>query len=71
MLVSYKNLILLRIIPGGFPNTIIQKCREVTGIEPREMLLEEYPKTAEHAGKQQANEDDREDNKIYISGQLG
>ena len=43
MLVSYKDLISLCIIPGGFPNTIIQKCREVTRIEPKEMLLEEYP----------------------------
>ena len=25
MLVSYKDLITLQIIPGGFPNTIIQK----------------------------------------------
>ena len=41
MLVSHKDLISLRIIPGGFLNTIIQKCREVTGIEPKEMLLEE------------------------------
>ena len=40
MLVSYKDLIALQIIPGGFPNTIIQKCREVTRIEPREILLE-------------------------------
>ena len=31
-----------RQIPGGFPNTIIQKCREVTRIEPREVLLSEY-----------------------------
>ena len=43
MLVSYKDLIALQIIPGGFPNTIIQKCREVTRIEPKEILLEEYP----------------------------
>ena len=43
MLVSYKNLIMLQIIPGGFPNTIIQRCREVTRIEPRELLLSEYP----------------------------
>ena len=42
MLVSYKDLITLQIIPGGFPNTIIQKCREVTRIEPRETLLSEY-----------------------------
>ena len=39
MLVSYKDLIALQIIPGRFPNTIIQKCREVTRIEPRETLL--------------------------------
>ena len=43
MLVSYKDLIALQIIPGGFPNTIIQKCREVTRIEPREVLREKYP----------------------------
>ena len=43
MLVSYKDLIALQIISGGFPNTIIQKCREVTRIEPKEILLEEYP----------------------------
>ena len=43
MLVSYQDLIALRIIPEGFPNTIIQKCGEVTGVEPREMLLHEYP----------------------------
>ena len=43
MLVSYKDLITLQIILGGFPNTIIQKCREVTRIKPREILLEEYP----------------------------
>ena len=43
MLVGYKDLISLRIIPGGFPNTIIQMCREVTRIEPKEMLPEEYP----------------------------
>ena len=43
MLVSYKDLIALQIIPGGFPNTIIQRCREVTRIEPRETLLCEYP----------------------------
>ena len=35
MLVSYKDLITLQIIPGGFPNTIIQKCREVTRIDPK------------------------------------
>ena len=28
---------------GGFPNTIIQKCSEVTRIEPMETLLSEYP----------------------------
>ena len=33
----------LQIVPGGFPNTIIQKCREVTRIEPRETLLSEFP----------------------------
>ena len=43
MLVRYKDLIALQIIPGGLPNTIIQKCREVTRIEPRETLLSEYP----------------------------
>ena len=43
MLVSSKDLIALQIISGRFPNTIIQKCREVTRIEPREILLEEYP----------------------------
>ena len=43
MLVSYKDQIALRIIPGGFPNTIIQRCREVTGIKPREMLQDKYP----------------------------
>ena len=43
MLVSFKDLIALQIIPVGFPNTIIQKCREVTRIEPNEILLEEYP----------------------------
>ena len=43
MLVSYKDLIALQIIPGGFPNTILQKCREVTRIEPKKILLEEYP----------------------------
>ena len=43
MLVSYKDLITLQIIPGGFPNTIIQKCREVTRIEPKESLLSEFP----------------------------
>ena len=43
MLVSYKDLMALQIIPGGFPSTIIQKCREVTRIEPKEILLEEYP----------------------------
>ena len=42
MLVSYKDLITLQIIPGG-PNTIIQKCREVTRIDPKESLLEEFP----------------------------
>ena len=42
MLVSYKDLITLQIIPGGFPNTIIQKCREVTRIDPKESLLEEF-----------------------------
>ena len=43
MPVSYKDLIALRIIPGGFPDTILQKCWGVTGIEPREMLLDKYP----------------------------
>ena len=43
MLVSYKDLITLQIIPGGFPNTIIRKCREVTRIKPKGILLEEYP----------------------------
>ena len=43
MLVSYKDLISLQVIPGGFPNKIIQKCREVTRIEPKEILLSEYP----------------------------
>ena len=41
MLVSYKDLIALQIISGGFPNTIIQKCREVTRTEPKNILLEE------------------------------
>ena len=43
MLVSYKDLITLQIIPGGFPNTITQKCREVTRIDPKESLLSEFP----------------------------
>ena len=30
-------------IHRGFPNTIIQRCREVTCAKPGEMLLHEYP----------------------------
>ena len=43
MLLSYTDLIALKIIPGGFLNTIIDSCREVTTDEACEKLIRDYP----------------------------
>ena len=43
VLVSYTDLIAPRIIPGGFPNTIVETCREVTTNSECENLIKEYP----------------------------
>ena len=43
MLLSYTDLIALKIIPGGFPNTVIDSCREVTTDTTYEKLLRDYP----------------------------
>ena len=43
MLLSYTDLIALKIIPGGFPNTIIDSCWEVTTDEACEKLVRDYP----------------------------
>ena len=43
MLLSYTDLISLRIIPGGFPNTIIESCREITTCSEREKLIRDFP----------------------------
>ena len=43
MLLSYTDLILLKIIPGGFPNTIIESCREITTCSEREKLIRDFP----------------------------
>ena len=43
MLLSYTDLISLKIIPGGFPNTIIESCREITTCSEREKLIRDYP----------------------------
>ena len=43
MLVSCVDLIALRAIPRGFPNTEIVECRKLGTRDPREILLEEFP----------------------------
>ena len=43
MLLSYTDLIALRIIPGGFPNTVIEACREITTDSECEKLIKDYP----------------------------
>ena len=43
MLLSYTDLISLKIIPGGFPNTIIESCGEITTCSEREKLIRDYP----------------------------
>ena len=43
MLLSYTDLIALKIIPGGFPNTVIESCPEITTSSECEKLIMEYP----------------------------
>ena len=43
MLLSYTDLIALKIIPGGFPNTIVEACREITTDSECEKLIKDYP----------------------------
>ena len=43
MLLSYTDLIALRIIPGGFPNTVVEACREITTDSECEKLIKDYP----------------------------
>ena len=43
MLLSYTDLISLKIIPGGFPNTVIESCREITTNSECEKLIRDYP----------------------------
>ena len=43
MLVSCADLITLRAIPKGFPNTQIVECRKLGTRDPKEVLLEEFP----------------------------
>ena len=40
---SYTDLIDLRIIPGGFPNAVVEACREITTDSECEKLLKDYP----------------------------
>ena len=39
MLLSYTDLIALKIIPGGFPNTVVESCREITTDSECEKLI--------------------------------
>ena len=43
MLLSYTDLIDLKIIPGGFPNTIVETCREISTNFECENLIKDYP----------------------------
>ena len=43
MLLSYTDLIALRIIPGGFPNTVVEARREITTDSEREKFIKDYP----------------------------
>ena len=43
MLLSYTDLIALKIIPGGFPNTIVKTCREISTNSECENLIKGYP----------------------------
>ena len=43
MLLSYTDLIALKIIPGGFPNAIVEACREITTDSECEKLIKDYP----------------------------
>ena len=43
MLLSCTDLISLKIIPGGFPNTVIESCREITTSSECEKLIRDYP----------------------------
>ena len=43
MLLSYTDLIALKIIPGGFPNTVFESCREITTSSECEKLIKDYP----------------------------
>ena len=43
MVLSYTDLIALKIIPGGFPNTVIESCREITTSSECEKLIKDYP----------------------------
>ena len=43
MLLSYTDLIALKIIPGGFPNTIVETCREISTNSECENLIKDYP----------------------------
>ena len=43
MLLSYTDLITLKIIPGGFPNTVVESCREITTSSECKKLIKDYP----------------------------
>ena len=43
MLLSYTDLITLKIIPGGFPNTVVESCHEITTSSECEKLIKDYP----------------------------
>ena len=43
MLLSYTDLIALKIIPGGFPNMIVEICREISTNSECENLIKDYP----------------------------
>ena len=43
MLLSYTDLIALKIIPGGFPNRIVETCRGISTNSECENLIKDYP----------------------------
>ena len=43
MLLSYTELIAVKIIPGGFPNTVVKSCCEITTSSECEKLIKDYP----------------------------
>ena len=42
MLISYGDLIALKVIPRDFPNTQIEECRKLESRDPKEVLLDEF-----------------------------